>query len=176
MGLSVVHGIVEQHRGHITVNSEPDIGTTFRVFLPASESQGADDPQPKDVTFDIGGDETILIAEDDPEVLELVSSALRDIGYTVLPAVDGLEACKVFDEHAGSIDLALLDVVMPGMRGRAVYEHIRGVNSDIPILFATGYTGQAIDSKFLVENDIELLQKPYSITSLFRAIRNALDQ
>jgi len=174
LGLSVVFGIIEQHKGHIEVYSKRGIGTTFKFFLPTS-AQKEPLAEPADAARMVGGEETILFAEDDPDVLELVVGSMEEVGYTVLTAPDGIEACKVFDGHADTIDLVLLDVVMPKMRGKAVYEHIRKTKPALPVLFSTGYTAQGFDGGFLTENNLKLLQKPYTFATLFRAIRNALD-
>ena len=174
MGLSVAYGIVQQHDGNISVHSEVGVGTTFKIFLPISDDRIDETNllKPKPV---VGGKETILVAEDEPAVLELIVDTLEDMGYTVLTANDGVNACEIFDAHSNSLDLALLDVIMPKMGGRAVYDHIHQSKPSLPVLFSTGYTAKAIDSDFLAETGLRLLQKPYSPTTLLKAVRDALD-
>ena len=173
LGLSVAYGIVQQHQGQILVSSEEGVGTIFKVYLPASDGQN-ESPESEEIEFLAGGKETILVAEDEPEVLDLIVSMLEEMGYTVITARDGVEACAVFDDNVQTIDLALLDVIMPKMQGKAVYDHIREIDGSLPVVFSTGYTAREIDSQYLAENDLALLQKPYSPQALFRTIKEAL--
>ena len=174
LGLAVAYGIIEQHKGHIEVYSEPGIGTTFKIYLPLSNN-GQPVPKVDKTSQSIGGTETILIAEDQPDVLELAVSILEDYGYSVLTAADGEEALRKFEENASKIDLVLLDVVMPRMSGTDAYDQMQNVIPSLRALFSTGYSFQALESKFIVDQELTWIQKPYSPTVLLSAVRNALD-
>lgn len=118
LGLATVYGIVRQHNGMITAHSEIGVGTIFRVYLPVSEQFGF--PAPEKATVVRGGVETILLAEDEENVRKLAQRVLENAGYTVFAAVNGEEALRLFEKHSDVIQLLLLDVVMPGLGGRAV--------------------------------------------------------
>ncbi|MDX9976271.1 MAG: PAS domain S-box protein, partial [FCB group bacterium] len=152
LGLATVYGIVKQHGGLVHLNSEPDVGTVFKVYLPVAAS-AAEIPVTVPQPSVEGGAETILVAEDEPMVLELVARTLRSAGYTVLTARDGAEALQVFTRHAAKIDLALLDAMMPGLSGREVMERIHAEDSVIPFLFSSGYSSDAVHANFVAGED-----------------------
>lgn len=106
----------------------------------------------------------------------LVSIFLKNKGYTVLTASNGSEALQILTDHVGSIDLALLDVVMPEIGGRELYEKLMEIKPSLKVLFNTGYAADTIDAKFLSDNNLNLLQKPYLPDELLRAVREVLDQ
>jgi signal transduction histidine kinase/ActR/RegA family two-component response regulator len=170
LGLSTVFGLVRQHNGMVDVDSEVGVGTTFRVYLPAI---GTIEPTPKIPAqqFSGGGTETILVADDDDMVRDLAEAMLTDAGYNVLTAIDGEDAIRLVDEHAEEIDLALLDVVMPKLGGKAVYEHIEKRCPHISVLFSTGYSPDATHTNFILDEGSELLQKPYVRGELLLKIR-----
>ncbi|HEY6011025.1 MAG TPA: PAS domain S-box protein, partial [Nitrospirota bacterium] len=126
LGLSIVYGIIKQHNGYINVYSEPGAGTTFRVYLPLS-SIGEGELRPEDFGPVEGGTETILVAEDDDDVRRLARVVLREYGYKLIEARDGEEAIHQFNEHRDSIDLLILDVVMPKRNGKDVLEEIQRI-------------------------------------------------
>lgn len=174
LGLAVVYGIVKQHNGSIHVYSEPGKGTEFKVYIPAvertTESVGA-----KLEEDAVGGTETILLAEDEEMVRNLVSDMLRAAGYTVLTAGNGEDALRVFEEHADKIDVALLDVMMPKLNGRVVMECIQQKCPRIRFLFSSGYSENAIHTDFVIKEGLRLITKPYSKVQLLRAVRETLD-
>ncbi len=174
LGLSTVYGIVRQHQGMILVYSEKDRGTTFKVYLPSFE-RPASVVGTKVVGSAVGGTETILVAEDDDTLRKLVARILRDAGYTVLLAGDGEAALELFDEHAAEIDMCLLDVVMPKMGGKAVYDVLREKHPRLRFLFSSGYSVNAIHTDFVLKEGIELIQKPYAPDALLRKLRRILD-
>ncbi|MEE8586724.1 MAG: response regulator [Acidobacteriota bacterium] len=125
--------------------------------------------------FPQGGTETILLADDDEGVRSVAKIMLRKVGYTVLTASDGQEALRVFDRHAYQIDLALLDVVMPKLGGKAVAEHILAQRPEIPVIFSSGYGSDAIHANFVVGTSVHLIQKPYSRDELLQKVLEALN-
>ena len=174
LGLSIVYGIVQQHDGMITMYSEEGVGTTFRIYLPRVAA-----PMAQSDTLESGeapgGTETLLVAEDEPEVLGLLVELLRSSGYQVLTASNGAEAIEQYRRNHNLIDLVVLDVVMPKLGGRAAYEEIRRLDGDVPILFSTGHTANVIDSEFIAQHRSDLIRKPYSPSELLRSVRTALD-
>ena len=123
----------------------------------------------------MGGHETILIAEDDPEVRDLTRMLLEDFGYQVLIAKDGAEAIRMFNESRDAVKLLLFDVIMPRKSGKEAYDEIRKERPDIKILFTSGYTENIIQSKGMLETDQPVILKPISPGELLRRVREALD-
>lgn len=175
LGLSMVYGIVKQHSGMISVYSEVNKGTTFKVYLPHSE-RAAEHVGSKIEGEVPHGTETILVVEDDEAVRGLTRSVLEAAGYKVIEAGDGREALQHFRKYQGEIQLALLDVVMPGMGGREAYKEMLKINPALKALFASGYSENAIHTNFVLDDGLALLKKPYSRDDLLRAIRRQLDQ
>jgi PAS domain S-box-containing protein len=175
LGLSTVYGIVQQHNGITSVSSAVGAGTTFQIYFPLlSESSTPGDAAP--AAEPPGGTETILIAEDDDSVRAVAERFLSAQGYTVLTAEDGSEAIRLFDENIDRIDFVLLDVVMPKLGGRAVFDHIRAKSPQTGILFASGYNSSGIHVDSVLADDMELIQKPYRRHELLLTVRRMLDQ
>jgi PAS domain S-box-containing protein len=173
LGLSTVYGIVQQHKGHIHVYSEPGNGTTFKIYLPVIEQPEKSNDDKAKTTF-IGGTETILVAEDDEDVRNLICSMLQKFGYTVIEAVDGQDAVEKFTLHKEEVDLLLLDVVMPRMNGKECLDRIREMNVRVPVVFSSGYTADIIYAKGIHEAGAGFLQKPVQPKVLLAAIRQSL--
>jgi PAS domain S-box-containing protein len=174
LGLATVYGIVKHHDGLIHVYSEPGKGTAFKVYLPIVE-RSAEEVGPKVEEAAVGGTETILVAEDEEMVRDLLSNMLQTAGYTVLMACDGEEALRVFEEHADAIDLAILDVMMPKLGGREVMDRIQARCPRVRFLFSSGYSANAIHTNFVIKEKLHLITKPYRRADLLRAIRERLD-
>lgn len=173
LGLSTVYGIVKQHNGYIAVYSEPGSGTTFHIYLPVV---GGHDDEKKSITPSIrGGNETILIAEDNEEARNLLKTILTHYGYNVLETADGEEAVKTFRENK-DIDLLILDSVMPKKSGRGAYEEIRKTAPDIRVLFTSGYTQDIVLEKDIKEGEFNFIHKPFSPHEMLIKVREILDR
>lgn len=175
LGLAIVYGIIKQHKGHIRVHSEPGSGTTFNIYLPVIQAK-VEKKEPAPEEDAIGGNETILVAEDDATVRKLVVTVLRSFGYTVIEAADGVEAVARFAEHAGSIDLVLTDTIMPGKNGREAYGEMQKIRQEVPALFTSGHSREVLSKKGLIDEDPDFILKPVTPRELLRRVREVLDR
>jgi PAS domain S-box-containing protein len=174
LGLSIVYGIVKQHNGYINVVSEPGEGTSFRIYLPATKTAAEEaDRIPTDVE---GGTETILLAEDNTDLRKLLREVLASKGYTTIEATDGEAALELFLEHKDSIDLLILDVVMPKKNGKEVFDEVRKVQPGVKALFTSGYTGDVVLDKGVHDGVVDFIQKPLSPNELLHKVRTVLDK
>lgn len=173
LGLSIVYGIIKQHNGSILVDSQPGKGTVFKIFLPTVKTETVEIKSVQPVIQ--RGTETILLAEDDKEVRNLVKEILFRNGYRVIEAVDGEQAIQRFKEHPEAIDLLLLDVVMPKRNGKEVYEEILTINPDIKCLFTSGYTGEVVFNKGILKENVNFIAKPILPNHLILKVRQVLD-
>jgi PAS domain S-box-containing protein len=173
LGLAVVHGIVKQHGGIVHVYSEPERGTTFRIYLPFVDeaATAAKAPQPQALER---GSETLLLAEDDQVLRKFTTKLLERLGYTVLPAATGREALDIIADRGHEIEMAILDVVMPEVNGQAVFERTRTAFPNLRFLFTTGYSPNAFNVAALQEHGVEVLHKPYGFNELAHAVRRTL--
>ncbi len=179
LGLATVLGIVEQNGGHIHVESEPDQGTTFTLYFPASNE--AELPQPaRDATGSKApgsrGGETILVVEDDPLVQKVVVSLLSRLGYQVLLASGGTEALAISREHPGPIHLLFTDVVMPDTNGKKLATRLQARFPDMAVLYTSGYNRAIIAHHGVLEEGIEFIPKPYRLAELGEKVRSVLDE
>jgi PAS domain S-box-containing protein len=176
LGLSVVQGIVQQHGGHITVESEVGRGTTFRMYFPALKPEKIPEDVEKKIPYLAGGNETILLIEDEELVRELGVTILEKFGYTVLSAGDGQEALDVYEKEKGNISLVILDVVMPRMDGKQCFEELLRINPTVKVIISTGLAQNG-----LVRDIVELgakgsVNKPYGMRQLLQMVREVLDR
>ncbi len=174
LGLSIVYGIVNQNKGYVNVASEPGKGSAFTVYLPIAQAL-ADEEVPLERARLQGGDENILVAEDNVQVREIVTTTLRDFGYNVVEASDGAEAMEKFNENKTTIDLLLLDVIMPRKNGKEAYLAIKKVRPDVRAIFMSGYTGDILTRKGISRDGVPMISKPIVIERLLRVIREVLD-
>ena len=173
LGLSQVFGWIKQSGGHINIYSELGHGTTIKLYLPRAESPAVEKELEQE-SLPPGGDETVLVVEDNPNVRKMVIRQLRDLGYKIVEANNGPSAIKLI-EQGTTFDLLLTDIVMPGgMTGFQLADHLRQGRSDIKILYTSGYTELAALPDCL-PNRAQLLNKPYRKQDLARAVRQALD-
>ena len=174
LGLATCYGIVKQVGGHVWVYSEPGNGTTFKIYLPKVEGEAANaNKLPQRPAR--GGNETILLVEDEPMVRAITCQTLIERGYTVLEASDGQNALGLASNYHGAIDLLLTDVVMPKISGRELAELLRAKHRGLKVLFMSGYTEDAIVHHGVLEQGIAFLPKPFSPESLSRKVRSVLD-
>jgi len=171
----MVYGAVKQNLGSIEVYSEPGHGTTFKMYFPRLSGVAEAPAQDVDVSAPLGGAETILLVEDDPRVREFTVSALKELGYTVLPYARGEDAMSALEKGAQTIDLLLTDVILPGMNGRVLAEAVQRMRPGVKILFASGYTDNIIVRHGVLEEGIHFIGKPFSVHALARKIREVLD-
>ncbi|HVB31447.1 MAG TPA: PAS domain-containing protein [Gemmatimonadaceae bacterium] len=174
LGLAVVHGIVAQSGGTIDVESEPGKGTVFHITLPVVEQPVAAMGAPAPLRAEHGA-ETVLVVEDDEGVRRMATRILATRGYRVIEGANGPEALRVLEELGGKVDLMITDVVMPNMSGRELAERVRQRWPGIRIVFASGYSDDAIIRHGVMEGRESLLQKPYTSESLLRKVREALE-
>jgi PAS domain S-box-containing protein len=175
LGLSIVHGFVKQSNGHVKIYSEPGHGTTVRIYLPRTreEQTEAAEIEPTEV---VGGDETILLVEDDEDVRATATAMLADLGYTVLQAKNADRALAVLESGA-RIDLLFTDVVMPGtLRSPELARHAEKKFPGIAVLFTSGYTDNALMHGGRLEQGVNLLGKPYTRSDLARKVRQVLSR
>jgi two-component system, cell cycle sensor histidine kinase and response regulator CckA len=173
LGLASVYGIIKSHDGYIDVGSEKGQGTTFTIFLPASEN-GVEGETEAEARL-IRGSGTLLIVDDEELVLEVGASMLEKLGYTVLKAHSGTEAVDIFKAHQDKIKMVILDIIMPDMGGGAVFEKIKPINPGVKVLLSSGYSvdGQAIE---LLEAGCDgFMQKPFTMEELSKKIGQILD-
>lgn len=175
LGLSTVYGIVKQHDGFLNVYSELGKGTTFRIYLPATSAPAQPRVDPIEEK-DGKGTETILVAEDHDDLRAITSEALTSLGYCVIEAEDGETAVQIFKERGRSIDLLILDVVMPRLNGPAAYAEMSAVKAGVPVIFTTGHTEESASLTSFIEAGGVCLQKPYSPKTLSRLVRSRLNR
>ena len=174
LGMAAVLGIVRSHQGSLKIDSTPGIGTTIRIYFPASEK--------KDVTARMDqipldpkqGKGTILVVDDDKSIRDIVSASLKTFGYTVLTANDGSEGIEVFKDNQEKIQMVILDMIMPKLTGMEVYHEIKELNPDIKALLSSGYTVEDIPASIDKDLNINYLQKPFSISELINSITNIM--
>jgi len=174
LGLAMVYGVVRQNRGHITVHSEPG-RTSFEIYLPVATGEVVTEVAPSE-SVAAPGDATILIAEDDAVVRTIAVEALTRAGYRVLEASNGADALDVARSARHPIDLLITDVVMPKLGGRQLADQLRASQPEIRILYISGYTDNSVVHHGIVDAGIDLLQKPFTPTSLIERIRKALER
>ena len=182
LGLATVYGIVKQHAGHITVYSEPELGTTFRIYLPCApegirpyvETVVIPDAEAfrNDVT--LRGTETVLLVEDDPVIRDLASEMLDSLGYRVLEAQDSRDAVRIASGDE-PIDLLLTDVVMPGMNGHEVSLEVVALRPETKVLYMSGFDYDVMVSHGAPNAPVHFLQKPFTIQRLSQKLREALE-
>jgi len=174
LGLSTVYGIVKQTGGFIFAHSDIGHGTTFRIYLPRVEDVTDHTAPVKSTTAAAGGSETVLLVEDEESVRQLVRDTLLSRGYKVIEAQNGEAGLKVSQEYEGVIEMLITDVVMPGIGGRELAQRVSAARPRIKVLFLSGYTEDAIIHEGVLEPGTAFLQKPFTLQTLSRKVRDVL--
>ncbi len=175
LGLATVYGIVKQNDGFISVYSEKEVGTTFRIYLPRHHGPVSDLSREEDEALMPGQGETVLLVEDEESVLDLTHSMLVGLGYTVKSAGSPEEAVRLAQAYEGEIHLLITDVIMPGMNGKNVAEKIGQARPAMKLLFMSGYTADVIAHRSLLDPGVQFISKPFTIQQLSVKVRQVLE-
>jgi len=174
LGLASVYGIIKAHRGYIDVESREGEGSTFEIYLPGSEIKG-EEPM-ESAGHIVTGNETILLVDDEPMILQVGCAVLQELGYTVFKAQGGREAIEIYKKKGDSIDLVILDMIMPDMGGSETYDRLKDINPTVHVLLASGYSIDGQATEILNRGCDAFIQKPFSIKGLSGQIRGILDK
>ncbi len=175
LGLAMVYGIIKQHDGFINVYSEVGNGTTFRIYLPAIDTEVVEAEAVENMPGR-GGTETILLVEDEASLRHVTRSMLEEFGYRVIEAEDGNDAVNKFREHMAEIDLVLMDVVMPQKSGKDAYLEMQEILPDVKVILSSGHSGDILTCKRIAEEGLNFISKPILPRELFDKIREVLDK
>ena len=176
LGLATVYGAVKQNNGFINVYSELGLGTTFTIYLPRHTGHVEQEQPELKVGPDLSGNETILLVEDEPNILRLTARLLEGQGYTVLEAGTPSEAIRLANEYSSEIQLLITDVIMPEMNGRELTKTLLTINPRLRRLFMSGYTADIIANHGVLDEGVFFIQKPFSIQKLSAKVREVLEQ
>lgn len=175
IGLATVYGIVKQSGGHVTVDSAPGEGSRFCLFFPLAGDEIAADAQPMETDFASGGDETILVVEDEQALRDALVERLEDLGYQVYSAFDGASALDVLESREDEVDLLLTDVVMPRMDGATLAAKVRERNPRAKVLYMSGHAFDVLERRGIDPSSLTVLRKPFSAAEMARHVRFVLD-
>jgi PAS domain S-box-containing protein len=176
LGLATVYGIVMKHDGYISVDSRLGEGTIFRIYIPAADSTTTESTQDVTRPKAMEGKETVLVVEDSDQILALANRILSRQGYEVLVAANGTEGLEKIKAHDGRVHLILTDVVMPDMNGRELFEKASSLCPSLKVLYMSGYSGDVLSQRGVLENGIEVISKPFSVSDLSAKVRAVLDK
>lgn len=176
LGLATVYGIIKQNEGAIEVETRPDKGSSFTIYLPAVQENADQQIAIEPVKESSGNSETILLVEDEPQILEFIKIILLDAGYTVLSAKSPREALDICIKYDYKIDLLLTDVVMPEMNGKELFRKLHETRPDILVLYMSGYTSDIIARNGIIEEGTDFIHKPFQVSTLLGKVRSVLDE
>ncbi|MCK5543568.1 MAG: PAS domain S-box protein [Desulfobulbaceae bacterium] len=174
LGLASVYGIIKSHHGYIEVESSKGKGTTFRIYLPASEKEIQKIVETTDEI--VKGAETVLLVDDEDIILEVSCELLETIGYRVLTAGCGKESIEIYKNNRDKIDIVVLDMVMPDINGAVVYKRLKEINPDVKVLLSSGYSIDGHATEILNQGCDGFIQKPFTLQSLSRKIKDILEK
>lgn len=172
LGLASAYGIIKNHKGVIDVSSKRGCGSTFAVYLPASES--AMRQEEKQTLQSVPGNETVLLVDDEQIVIEVVKPMLERLGYQVISAASGRRAIELFRRHQGQIDLVILDLIMPDVAGGKVFDQMKKIDPEVKVLLASGYSQEGQAEQILRRGCLGFIQKPFTMETLSEKIRRIL--
>jgi two-component system cell cycle sensor histidine kinase/response regulator CckA len=173
LGLASAYGIIKNHKGMIDVESHVGIGTTFCIYLPASDQEVEKDESPYEVI--LKGTETVLLVDDEDKILDVGRGMLSALGYNVLAAGSGTQAVALYEANRNKIDVVILDMVMPGMGGGETYDCLKKINSDVKVLLCSGYSEGGQAAEILLRGCTSFIQKPFNVNGLSKKIREIID-
>ncbi|WP_051822171.1 PocR ligand-binding domain-containing protein [Desulfonatronum thiodismutans] len=176
LGLASAYGIAKSHGGFIQCSSEPGLGTSFRIYWPAMNEQEISPAEEPLESPPPGGDETILVVDDEPEIRDLTQEALEALGYTIKNAASGEEALRIYQEHGQSLDLVLLDLNMPGMGGYKCLQELSRMNPSVKVVISSGYSANGNADAAQTAGAAGFIGKPYQLKDLAAVVRCALDE
>jgi CheY-like chemotaxis protein len=174
LGLASVYGMVKAHGGYIDVDSRKGKGTTFSIYLPASQQEVPERPT---ISGRLErGQEILLLVDDEAMVLQVSQELLEMLGYTVIPARGGREALELYRAHRDEIDMVIIDLIMPDMGGGETYDQLRGLNPHVKVLLSSGYSIDGQASEILKRGCDGFIQKPFKARELSQMIRDILNK
>ena len=173
LGLAMVYRTIIQHDGFKNVYSESCTGTTLKIYIPLAEPHRHPTAKPASIAV-ISGNETLLLVEDDPAVRKVTKTLLEELGYSVIEAVDGEQAIKLFRENVERVQLIVSDMIMPKLSGKDVHDELKKIKPDVRILFISGYTADILKQKGIENEKINFISKPLRADALSRKIREVL--
>jgi len=176
LGLATVYGIVKQHEGHILVYSEPEKGTTFKMYFPAIDIPVAEEKEIKPVTSVTKGAGIVMIVEDNDLLRDSTVMLLKKQGYTVMAASCGMDCLKIMSEYRGELQILLTDVVMPDMNGRELFEKIKINFPCVKVLYMSGYSQDVITHEGVLDKGIDFIQKPFSMRALSGRLQELMNR
>jgi len=174
LGLSIVYGIIKKHNGYILCHSRPGRGTDFEVYLPLTNDPGQSEQTTLSAMSNVSGSEVILLAEDDETTRSLYKKLLEEFGYIVIEAENGFQALELYRQNRDSIDLVILDAIMPGLKGMEVYHEIRALTPDERVLFCSGYNADVLEEQGTLDLNLHFIAKPFVPKELLMKIREVL--
>ncbi|GAG11932.1 unnamed protein product, partial [marine sediment metagenome] len=173
LGLASVYGIIKAHGGYIDVESKKGQGTTFEIYLPATEKEVIKEKElPVEL---IKGEETVLLVDDEDMIIDVGEQMLKTLGYNVLTAGSGKEAIELYKKNRDKIDMVLLDMIMPGVGGGETYDRMKEINPRVKVLLSSGYTIDGQATEILERGCNGFIQKPFNMKRLSQGIREILD-
>ena len=176
LGMSIIYGIVKQNNGSVHIESEPGKGTTVSIYLPTIDEVCISREKRHKIKPAVQGTETLLVAEDDEIVKSFLARILERAGYSVITAKDGEDAVVKFKENMDDISLVMTDVVMPKKNGKEIFEEIKKIRPEMKVIFISGYSADIIHKKFMIQEGVDFITKPFMKNDLLQKVRNVIDK